>query len=704
MSLARTASLMALASCALCAQITTSKMDEAKRLSLGWKKHAGGRERGFQELSPKDQLDFLIGTARNNQFTPNRDAALVLLSQWPYEQGLAKAVKDNPVGARALASLGYVQAEPGGSPARPWVHGLGLHLEPSGWRLQVIPAPAFLASQPWSPGLPKALGAAPVPSVLIRLDHLRPGLAKLADLVGGPEDNLVRTAAAGSRAGFLLTHVQAWLARSEPALGSLADRNAWILHYGHPVPRYRRSGVEGPHAEGTLVFLPGALPARTELSLGLLRLNPFSAGARVRIQQLSDGSSIDVIRGSGGLLYLQSTTDGTWIGDHLSSFEARLRSTDPRLAQSEGWGRVAMSGAGQASASLWMIPRQSGGAAFETALAGAHPAGAQAVTASLLKAAPRNGAAVVAVGSGPTFRALQAFFTVDRPFEVPTPEQPALAGSAVALSPEQQKSFAEAKAQAAKRAASKEVLRRSLDRLAKMLDGQGAAMHWNGWTPAPPMSEAEKAALRTFRKQGYWTNARQERMNQAPGFGGFGEPGLTPSLAVALPLKMGQAAEAELLVRSLFTKAFKGAQETRTLGSVTLRRMKTSQAFAPAYALVGDVLVLASDDNAAAATIAGLQGQAPTLADLPPRGWGQLELDGPRMARETEQLLLSYLGAQSGKPRYWWWDEPAAAQSGDEVAEEVASTFGPFLNLVKKQGRLRFSVDLDGSGFELRPL
>jgi hypothetical protein len=274
----------------------------------------------------------------------------------------------------------------------------------------------------------------------------------------------------------------------------------------------------------------------------------------------------------------------------------------------------------------------------------------------------------------------------------------------VALSPDQQKAFDAAKAEAEYRAVRKETLRRALDRLGRMLDGQGAALCWNGWTPAPPMTEAEKAALRAFRKQGYWINARKEKMREAPGFGGFGEPGLGPSLALVVPLKAGQAAEAQNLLRSLFAKAFKGKAETRAVGAVTVYRTATVQAFAPSYALMGDTLVLASDDGAAAAALAGLQGQAPTLADLPARGWGQLELDGPRLAKETEQLLLAYLGSESGKPRYWWWDEGTQTQTGDEVAEEVASTFGPFLNLVKKQGRLRFSVDLDGSGFELRPL
>ncbi|HJU82631.1 MAG TPA: hypothetical protein VJ600_00330, partial [Holophagaceae bacterium] len=547
--------------------------------------------------------------------------------------------------------------------------------------------------------LPAALRTAPIPSVLARLDQLRPGLSRLAQLAGGPEGRLLQTASAGSRAGFLLAHVQAWMAKGDPALAPLADRPAWILHYGVQRPRETRPN-QIPAPEGTLIFLPGALPGRTNLALGLLRLNPFSSGARVRKSQLKDGVVIDVLHGAGGVLYLQETQDGTWLADRLSALEAREQGFDTTLALADGWGRVAMAGVGRASASLWMIPRQ---APLDAYASGSASAPAAAVPASLLKASPRGSGAVIALGSGPTTRALQAFFSVDLPFEVPVPQQPTLAGGAVTLSPEQQKSFQDAQEEAKRRSSLKAAMRRTLDRLLRTLDGQGAAMHWNGWTAAPPISEADKAALQAFRKQGYWISVRKERINRAPGFGGFGEPGFTPSLAFALPLRPGSGTEADTAMKALFLQAFRGTLETRMVGPATLRRVRTVQAFAPSFAVAGDLLVLATDDAAAATVLAGLQGQAPTLADLPPSGWGQVELDGSRIATDLEQLLLAYLGAQSGKPRRWWEPE-SAAQTGDEVSEEVAATFGPFLNLVKQQGRVRMSVTPGGSGFELRPL
>lgn len=701
--------VVAMASPCLLAQVAPARLEEAKRLSQGWKRYVGGRQLTFPELTPKDQLEFLIGTARDNRFAPNRDAALVLLTQWPYEQGLAKVILGNPLGELALKSLGYQRpAVLAGDvqPTRPWVHGVGLHLDGANWRLQMIPTPAFLPVMTAGEGLPKPLETAPVPSALIRLKQLRPGLQRLADVVGGSEDNLIRTAAAGGRAGFLLRHVQSWMTKAEPALGPLADRPAWILHYG--LTRPERVGMENRRdiatPQGTLVFIPGPLPKRTELALTLMRLNPFS-GARARKGQLADGTPVDQVRGSGGVLHLETTPEGTWICDREATLVARHQGAWPTLGRSPGWGRVALAGAGQASASLWLIPRQAVGADFENSLAtlpksldGAFPA----ATNDLLKAAPRGSALSGALGSGPTARALQAFFRVDMRFEPPVPSDPTLGGQAIDLSPEQKKSLARAKADGEARVRAQDALRRQLDRLARMLDGQGAAFHWNGWTAAPPLSEAEKAALVEFRKQGYWTNARKEKMRQAPGFGGYGEPGLTPSFALALPLKGGRSTDADALLAQLFPAAFKGALQSRPIGSVTLRRMRTVQAFAPSYAIQGNVLILASDDVAASATLAGLQGQAPTLADLPPMGWGQLEWDGPRLAAESEKLLQAYLGAESGKPRRWWEDS-SAPQSGDEVAEEVSSTFGPLLDLLRRQGRLRMEMTLGAAGLELRP-
>lgn len=706
MNFMRFALVAALASPWMLAQIAPARMEEARQKSQAWKKWAGGRERPFAELTPKDQLEFLLGTARDHRFPPNRDAALILLSQWPYEQGLAKVVANDPDALAALSRLGYrrpaVLAE-NLVPSRPWIHGVGLHLDGSGWRLQVMPSPAFLPKAPEGDGLPKALASAPVPSVLVRLAQLRPGLQRLADTVGGSEDNLLKTAAAGSRAGFLLKHVQAWLSKAEPALGPLADRPAWILHYGVTRPETWRLDRGQSRPEGTLVFLPGALPKRTELALALLKLNPFSSGARSRKAQLPDGTQVDQVRGSGGVLYLETTPEGTWLSDRPAALVARHQSAEPRLGQSEGWGRMALSGAVGTQASLWMIPRQALGQDFEQGLASlSHANGAfPGASGSLLKAAPRGSAITAVLGAGPTARALQAFFRVDLPYEVPIHADPTLGGQALNLSPEQKRDLALTRSADLARAKAQAALRKQLEQLSQMLDGQGAAFHWNGWTPAPPLSDAEKAALVAFRKQGYWMNASKERMNQAPGFGGYGEPGLTPSLALALPLKTGRAKDAEALLAQLFPAAFKGQLQSRPVGGVTLRRMRTVQAFAPSFAVQGDLLILASDDGAAQSVLAGLQGQAPTLADLPTLGWGQVELDGPRLSAEMEKLLQAYLGAETGKPRRWW--EEASAQSGDEVAEEVSSTFGPLLELVRKQGRLRLELSLGGAGLELRP-
>jgi hypothetical protein len=706
MNFMRFALVAALASPWTLAQIAPARMEEAKQKSQAWKKWAGGRERPFAELTPKDQLEFLMGTARDHRFPPNRDAALVLLSQWPYEQGLAKVVANDPDALAALSRLGYrrpaVLAE-NLVPTRPWVHGIGLHLDGGGWRIQVIPSPAFLPKAPEGEGLPKVLASAPVPSVLVRLAQLRPGLQRLADTVGGSEDHLLKTAAAGSRAGFLLKHVQTWLAKAEPALGPLADRPAWILHYGLSRPEARRMEQGRVRPEGTLVFLPGPLPKRTELALSFLKLNPFSSGARARKAQLPDGTQVDQVHGSGGVLYLETTPEGTWLSDRPAALVARHQSAEPRLGQSEGWGRMALSGAGGTLASLWMIPRQALGQGFEQDLAslsrfnGTFPA----ASGPLLKAAPRGSAVTAVLGGGPTARALQAFFRVDLPYEVPVHADPTIGGQALNLSPEQKRDLAMTRSADQARAKAQAAMRKQLEQLSQMLDGQGAAFHWNGWTPAPPLSDAERTALVTFRKQGYWMNTRKERMNQAPGFGGYGEPGLTPSLAFALPLKAGRAKDAEALLGQLFPAAFQGQLQSRPVGGATLRRMRTVQAFAPSFVVQGELLVLASDDGAAQSVLAGLQGQAPTLADLPPLGWGQAEVDGPRLAAEVEKLLQAYLGVETGRPRRWW--EATEAQSGDEVAEEVSSTFGPLLELVRKQGRLRFELNLGAAGLELRP-
>ena len=71
------------------------------------------------------------------------------------------------------------------------------------------------------------------------------------------------------------------------------------------------------------------------------------------------------------------------------------------------------------------------------------------------------------------------------------------------------------------------------------------------------------------------------------------------------------------------------------------------------------------------------------------------------MATELEQLLLAYLGTLSSQPRHWW--EPPVAGSSDEVAEEVASSFGPFLDLIRAQGRITLDLHCTPGGLEARP-
>jgi len=138
----------------------------------------------------------------------------------------------------------------------------------------------------------------------------------------------------------------------------------------------------------------------------------------------------------------------------------------------------------------------------------------------------------------------------------------------------------------------------------------------------------------------------------------------------------------------------------RPLGAAKLHRIRTVQAFGPAFVVLGDLLVAGSDEAAVASVAAGWQGQAPTLADLPAAGWGQMELDGPRVAADLESLLRAYLGMASGR-RFWWEaDEP---RSADEVADEVALSFGPFLDLLKAQGRVGLVIEPGPGGWYARP-
>lgn len=704
MCLSRLALVVATASSALLSQsVAPEVLLQARQLSRSWSTRRTVNYRGvdipYLNLSREEQRDFLVGTARNPAYRPNRDAALALLSEWPYDQGLAHLDHD-PEAALAAYRLGL--RAPGkdpsailpwnGKPGRPWAQGLGLHLDPAGWRLQVIPAAAFLEAAPTGNGLPATLHRAPAPTVLLHLAQLRPGLDRLAQVAGGPAGNLLKTAGAGSRAGFLITHVQNWLDKAQGAVGPLELREAWVLHYGR-----RGEGA------GTLLFLPGNLPARTELTLGLLRLNPFSFTARARKVPLKDGTQVDALRASGGQLYLESRPEGTWISDRLQLLEESHRpGARPLLGDRQEWGRLAAAGMAQAPVSLWMLPQAGADAEFECGLIrlAAQPRPLPQAPTTLAKGAPRGSGLSAALGQGATRVALEALLRTDAAFDPPTPVLPAFTDGGSQLSPQQRRDYEASLAQAKRRQEAKRAYRGQLDKLLATLEGQGAAFHWNGWTPAPPLAEADRAALVAYRQQGYWM-AGTTRRTDPPGYGGYGEPGFTPSVGLVLPVKKGKGPEAEALMKALFSASFTGAVQAKQVGAVTLRRARVEQAFAPSYAVVGDTLVVASDDRAATASLAGLQGQAPTLADLPASAWGLAELDGGRVATELEQLLMAYLGTLSQQPRRWW--DPPTPGSADEVAEEVASTFGPFLDLIRAQGRVTLDLRWTAGGLEAKP-
>ncbi len=243
--------------------------------------------------------------------------------------------------------------------------------------------------------------------------------------------------------------------------------------------------------------------------------------------------------------------------------------------------------------------------------------------------------------------------------------------------------------------------RKLLDELTPMVEASGAALHWNGWTPPPPLDPAKRKQLQDYRAKRSWTDAKGEtRYGAPPVFGRFEEPGMSPSAALAIPLKAGKGAQAQALLQRMFPLAFKGSVQSKPSGAAKIFRVRTVQAFAPSFMVVGDLLILGSDEAAVAAVAAGWQGQAPTLADLPPAGWGQAELDGPRIAADLEQLLRAYLGMSGGR-RYWW--EADEVRTADEVADEVALSFGPFLDLLRSQGRLGLVLEPGAGGWTARP-
>ncbi|MFN7959163.1 MAG: hypothetical protein U0P46_12690 [Holophagaceae bacterium] len=647
----------------------------------------------------------------------DRRAALWALTAWPVEQWDAAALKTG--GAEAVQFLyrrGYKQSGKDpfaylGSPdkvERPWTHGLGLHLDRGGWRFQWIPCPA-LFTQTGSAALPKGLEQAAQPGVLVHLKQLRPGLEKLVALAGGAGTTangapagLVPALAQGSRLGFAVRHLDPWLKQASPALEPLANREAWVLHYGT-----EREG--GRNMQGTLVFIPGDLPTRTQLMMALLKLNPLSSGARSRVVKWSGpGATTEVqqLRGSGGVFHLIQRAEGTWISDREAPLRALLfPGADPTLGERQEWARVALSAmAPDTELSFWVAPRIGADAAFEVQAIRRRLLNAQQGTwpnPFVAKAAPRTGALTVALGAGPTEKLVEAILRVDDGSDFRLPQLPEFANGGQALNAAQMKGYQDALARAQERQRQRTSLRQDAAALQACLDLRGATLLWNGWVGAPALNPAEKASLAELarlRREDPWRAMQAQRDGRIEAFGGFGEPGMTPSLALALPVQAAKKLQVEHLLKKLAPRLFKGQNQKQTFGTAELHRVMTAQAFRPAWTLVADTLVLGTDEAAVKAVAAGLQGQAPTLADSESKAWARMEIDGARTAKELENLLLAFLRSRTGSG--WWIGEVA---SGDEAAAELAFSLGPFLGAVKALGPVRIEWNWTPAGLEGRP-
>ena len=720
----------------------------AEELSRDWtelKYDARGQRirssRKLGSLPPAEQVRSLLAHLDSGPL--ERRAALVLLGQRPLAEWAPQALDAQPPAAaahnprqvqrqqalrqrgardevahflwlrsyRAAGADPYAYLDPAREVGRPWTHGLGLHLEPGTWRFQWIPSPVLMPRLEDRNALPGALEGAPVPSALLRLKELRPGLARLRSLAGA---GITGALARGTRAGFLLRHVEAWFAAGAPVLEGLAHREAWILHYA--AADAGGWGQEGlATGGGTLVFLPGELPARTRMALAFLKLNPASVGARARTVTWKarwGGGSAEVtqVRASGGVLNLATVPGGTWLCDREAPLRALLfPAAQVQLSERREWCRAALAGLSPtAEASLWVLPRQGGGAAFERLAIRRCQLNAPAPTwpnPFIAKAAPRTGALALALGAGPTEHLLAAFLRLDDPGEIPLPEAPPFADAGARLSPQQKRELQAAQQRAEGRRAEQKALRAQVQALDPLLDPRGAALFSFGWTPPPPLSEADRARMaeyRRLRREAPVEASRMQREGRAGFFGGFGEPGLSPSLALAVPLKEGKGAQADEALGRLFPRLFKGSPQVREVAGATLHRVRTAQAFAPTWTIVKDTLVLASDDRAAEQVVQGLLGQAPTLADLSSTAYGRAEVDGARLAGDLEQLLLAYLRTRqpSGRP---WWEPADPALGADEAAAEVAEAFGPFLGALRGLGRVQIELTLGPGGLEARP-
>lgn len=662
-----------------------------------------------QPPTVREALDLLAGGSTSGE---TRRVALSLLAQRPAQEWAEQALKRaGYLPDVALVALAKGYRSPGPDPTsylgdaqrlgRPWLCGLGLHLDGEGaWRFQVIPHPALMSRIDAPAALPKGLEAAAQPTALIHLKQLRPGLQRLKDVAGG-EGGLGATLMHGSRAGFLLRHVEAWLAQGSAALEPLATREAWILHYGVAPRRWESAGISG-----SLVFVPGELPTRTDLALGLLRLNPFAKGVRSRTETWA-GEKVVQVRGAGGVLHLLSRPEGTWISDREAPLRALLSPEQlPTLAERSEWTKVALAGrAATTQVSLWTLPALGVDASFEVAAHRRRAVNAQQgvwPNPFIAKAAPRTGAFALALGAGPTEVMLRSFLRVDDAFEVEDPSMPAFAEGGKVLTPAQRKAYEAAVAKARVRREKKQALRDLVTALEKQLDLRGSALVGGGFVPAPALTDAQKATLATYRRLQKSDPEAARKMSWDGSLSFFGpasEPGMTPSLALALPVRAGQEAQVTALLDRLWPMLFRGTAQKKALGAAQLRRVRTGQAFNPCFTVAKGHLVLGTEEGPVASVVAGLEGQAPTLADKPGQAYGRMEMDGERLAKDLETLLVAYL--RSREDGYRDWFERAA--TSEDVAAEVASTFGPFLGAVKGLGRRSLDLVWTAGGLELRP-
>lgn len=677
----------------------------------------------FAKLTPAEQWEQLLIHLKDDG---DRRAALQLLALRSVPVWAEEALKTgDPEVALFLYQHGYRRS--GADPyaylgsadrlERPWTHGLGLHLDKGAWRFQWIPSPA-LFTQSGNATLPKGLESAAQPGVLIHLKQLRAGLEKLVALTGGAGTaangaaaGIVPALAQSSRAGFAVRHLEPWLKQASPALEPLANREAWLLHYGaeRESGRYGGSREGGGSLQGTLIFIPGDLPARTQLMMALLRLNPTSAGARSRVVKWTGpGTSTEVqqLRGSGGVFHLIQRAEGTWISDREAPLRALLfPGPEPSLGERREWARVALSAmTPDTELSFWVAPRIGAGAGFEAQAIRRRLSNAQQGTwpnPFVAKAAPRTGVLAAAMGAGPTEKLVEAILRVDDASDFKLPRMPEFANGGQALSPAQMKEYQVALARAQDRQRQRAFLRQDVVALQACLDLRGAALFWNGWVSAPPLNPAEKASLTELaklRREDPWRAMQAQRDGKIAAFGGFGEPGMTPSLALALPVQAAKRVQVENLLKKQLPRLFKGQNQKQAIGTSEIHRIMTAQAFRPAWAMVADTLVLGTDEAAVKSVTAGLQGQAPTLADSESKAWARTDVDGARASKELENLLLAFLRSRTGSG--WWIGEGA---SEDEAAMELAFSLGPFLGAVKALGPVRIEWNWTAAGLEGRP-